>query len=399
MNLYYNGKTETWYTTEEHQTFGYLEETLSVEYPDPSHTSFNLAKSENNLGPLVGIMISRNKQNKLIGNEALINGLQKEVNQIGGMIILFPPEWVNSDYVNGFIYCTVKSTWLFAKAPLPNVVYNRIPFRQKEKHQAFYQACSILQTRNIPFFNPSFLNKWELYQLLSTEKRTQDYLPKTFLLKSYPQLLDIIDTYKNVYIKPLEGHKGQDITRIRKTQDNYYLVSSTKQSETLSTLENLWEEKWQSKPFLIQEEVKAALYQGNRYDFRLLVHFMEGNYRVSGIGVRQSERQDITTHIPSGGKLLPYENIAADSHHEIFQTLAENCGILLSSHYGFFGEFSIDATVDKEGNYFLFEINAKPMLFDEPHIEKTRCHKLAHLFFELTNFPVMRNEQGMNNPS
>lgn len=393
MNLFYNAKAETWYTTEEHLTFGQLEEALTVHSPDTSHVSYSLAKSGNNLGPLVGIMISRNKQKQLIGNEALINRLQKEVTQLGGMIILFPPEWVNSDYVNGFIYCTVNRKWLFAKAPLPNIVYNRIPFRQKERQDAFYQSCTILQTRNIPFFNPSFLNKWELYQLLNKEKNVQYFLPKTFLLRDYPQLLDTVETYKNVYIKPLEGHKGQDITRIRKTQDNYYLISTAKHTETRLSLENLWNEKWQSKQFLIQEEVNAALYQGNRYDFRILIHFVEGNYQVSGIGVRQSERQDVTTHIPSGGKLLPYENIEADSHHEFFQTLAENCGNLLSSHYGFFGEFSIDACVDKEGNYYLFEINAKPMLFDEPHIEKARCQRLSYLFFELTKFtPIGMNQ-------
>lgn len=386
MNLFYNETTETWYTNEKYYTFGHLEESLAVNEPDPAHPSFTLTTSDNHLGPLIGIMVARNKQKKLVGNETLIKGLQEEVSHLGGILILFPPEWVNSDYVNGFVYCSTNNRWMNAKAPFPNIVYNRIPFRSKEKQEVFYQALSYFQKKKIPFFNPSFLNKWELYQLLSKDSTTKDFLPKTFLLSDFNQLMDIVETYKNVYIKPIEGHKGQDIYRIRKTTNHEYMLSSTRHTEVLTSLEGFWKEKWQENHFLIQEEVNAALYQHNRYDFRILVHFNKGNYSVSGVGVRQSKQQDVTTHIPSGGKLIPYEEVETDSHNLFIQALAENCGNLLSSHYGFFGEFSIDACVDKEGKYFLFEINSKPMLFDESYIENTRYKRLSQLFFELTKF-------------
>ncbi|MCC5399972.1 hypothetical protein LMQ13_13720, partial [Staphylococcus aureus] len=63
------------------------------------------------------------------------------------------------------------------------------------------------------------------------------------------------------------------------------------------------------------------------------------------------------------------------------------CGEVLTKKYGFIGEFSIDACVDKEGNYYLFEVNAKPMLFDEVEIEEKRCQQLVKLFYTQTNFP------------
>jgi hypothetical protein len=62
--------------------------------------------------------------------------------------------------------------------------------------------------------------------------------------------------------------------------------------------------------------------------------------------------------------------------------VVEEAGKWLTDHWGFFGEFSIDAGVSSKGNYYLFEINSKPMSFDEQEIEKKRIKNLCRLFFQ-----------------
>jgi len=276
-----------------------------------------------------------------------------------------------------------------AKAPLPNIVYNRIAFRNTEKQAPFQKALSILQEKNIPFFNPSFLNKWDLYELLEKHPLLKNYLPETTLLSNFEQLEDFLEKYKCIYVKSLEGYKGKHIYRIEKITPSHYNVSTTKDTEIYSNLENLWNNYsiWQKKSFLIQKGIDSALFQGKRYDFRLLVTYKDEAYVLNGIGVRQSIQQDITTHIPSGGKLIPYQEVQSDSHDVFFETIAQHCGKLLTEQYGFFGEFSIDACIDKEGKYYIFEVNSKPMLFDEPHIEEARINHLLYLFYSLSNFP------------
>ncbi|MBR8645638.1 hypothetical protein KEH51_21385 [[Brevibacterium] frigoritolerans] len=43
---------------------------------------------------------------------------------------------------------------------------------------------------------------------------------------------------------------------------------------------------------------------------------------------------------------------------------------------GFLGEFSIDIGEDESGSLFIYEVNSKPMQFDEEEIETNR---LLHL--------------------
>lgn len=53
---------------------------------------------------------------------------------------------------------------------------------------------------------------------------------------------------------------------------------------------------------------------------------------------------------------------------------------------GFLGEFSIDIGEDESGSLFIYEVNSKPMQFDEVEIETNRLLHLKNLFIELT-FP------------
>ncbi|WLR42801.1 hypothetical protein LC087_00725 [Bacillus carboniphilus] len=60
--------------------------------------------------------------------------------------------------------------------------------------------------------------------------------------------------------------------------------------------------------------------------------------------------------------------------------LVNEIGHCLSSQLGKVGEFSLDLGITEEDQFVLFEINSKPMKFDEKPIEKARINALAELF-------------------
>ena len=64
--------------------------------------------------------------------------------------------------------------------------------------------------------------------------------------------------------------------------------------------------------------------------------------------------------------------------------MAEQTGKALSEQFGYFGEFSIDAGISQSGNYYIYEVNSKPMSFDENEIEERKISQLCRLFFQLT---------------
>ena len=150
-----------------------------------------------------------------------------------------------------------------------------------------------------------------------------------------------------------------------------------------------WGQFLLKKLYIAQKAIVPALYNGKRYDFRILVHYYNNQYQVTGIGIRQSIEQDITTHLPNGGRILPYQQLQTEEHDHFISEVAEQAGKLLSCEIGFFGEFSIDAGMTKNGQYVIYEINSKPMQFDEQEIEKKRFQNLARLFFELAGFKAI----------
>ena len=84
-----------------------------------------------------------------------------------------------------------------------------------------------------------------------------------------------------------------------------------------------------------------------------------------------------------GGKIYPYHQSQTKEVDGQLTEIAQTCGTVLSKQLGFIGEFSIDLGENEAGELFIYEVNSKPMQFDEVDIEKNRLFHLKKLFIEL----------------
>lgn len=390
VEIYYNQKTKNWSTLQQSNlTFGSNKEEISAAAPKEDQIAFQVRKINDNLGPIIGILVSYNQKKKLAGNGPLFLQLQQELSKQGGIILLFAPEDISEHEVAGFIFSLKDNRWVYAKTPLPHVVYNRVPFRKAEKQQSYKDAVQFFAKKNISFFNPTFLNKYDIYTLFKKHPILKAFLPPTILIADKNELYNFLVEHQNIYIKPAEGKKGNNIINIQLNTNCSIIAKTIKETKSFSTFLSFWDHfNFSDAPlsYIAQKTIEAAKYNGHRYDFRLLILYDKEAYSLQGVGIRQSVSQEITTHIPTGGKLIPYHEVQTKRHDQFIDTLVTHCGNCLSNQLGFFGEFSIDACVDTSGNYYIFEINSKPMRFDETEIEQARCRQLTKLFYQLANF-------------
>lgn len=338
-------------------------------------------------GPLVGIMAGRKLDGTIAGNGRLFMELQKKLISLGGISFVFTHEDAGTDFIDGYIFHPENNGWKKERFPYPNLVYNRIPFRKTEQQEECQRFFSKLKEKNIPFFNPCFIDKFELYQLLKGHRDLMHYMPDSMMVTGAEDLLLFLIRYKSIYLKPANSSKGKGIFRLRFDLDNKLEWQDKKTTRRFQTFENFWEEAQESlltKNYLAQEEIESAEYEGFRFDFRILAHAAADGYEVTGIGIRQSQDQDITTHVPSGGRMLPYRQVQTASHDKFIHTIVSPIGTTLSEQFGYFGEFSIDAAVSTTGKYYIFEVNSKPMSFDEPEIEASKIEQLCQLFLRLS---------------
>jgi glutathione synthase/RimK-type ligase-like ATP-grasp enzyme len=341
--------------------------------------------------PLIGILTIQKSDGSLAGNESLFVSIQQDLLSKGGISVVFTPEGLSKKEPKGYLYWPEKQKWLNVQSPLPHVVYNRIPSREAERTPEVLNVIAKLIKLNIPYFNPHFLDKILLYACLERSSQLKHYLPDTILIKTKEMLYSFLREKKQLYLKPSLSSQGKGIYRVRLVENQQiHLVGLDRDFyyDTMNEFWLVWSNQLLSQRYIAQQEIISSKINGQRFDFRILAHAKgsDQEYLVTGIGIRQSKRQDITTHLATGGTIIPYESIQTEEHDYFIEKVVQSCGKVLTEEFGFFGEFSIDATQSEEGNYYIFEINSKPMSFDEQSIERKHMDHLSQLFLELSGF-------------
>lgn len=391
MKIFYEDQNEEWYhnSRKTELSFGGEKVILSQQKADLNSLYFDLQVKENHVGPLVGIMTARNSDGKLVGNIPLFINLQIKLISLHGISFIFTLDDVNDNGINGYTYLPDQNRWYAISVPLPDLIYNRIPFRKSEENENFHTFVAAINEKNIPFFNPSFVDKFEIHQLFEMDSILQKYLPKTEKVSQKDTFFSFLKNNPSVYLKPSNSSRGKGIYLLKKIDQSDFLLQGLGSIQKFPTLQAFWKE-WgnvlKTENYIVQEAIQSAQIEGKRFDFRILAHAEKGTYTVTGVGIRQSQTQEITTHIPNGGRILPYRDLQTDEHDSFIKTVVGQIGITLTEGLGFFGEFSIDAGLSLDGKYFIYEVNSKPMSFDESEIDEKKINQLCRLFLQLTNF-------------
>lgn len=389
MNVFYDPEEQIWFHTKKNKKFTMGIEKILIPFrsaPPPSSLSFHfLLKDGEHLGPLIGILAEREEKKKIIGNKQLFKKLQREILVLGGLTVVFSPEDIG-EKVEGLLYLPSKNWWINVVIPFPHIIYNRIPSRKGEQSKKYVHAKETLTKKGCSLFNPCFINKYELYSILKRDEWLNHVLPDTILIKKASVLKKFIDKHVSLYMKPADSAMGKGIFKLSKDVDDSILLENYNKRVRFQNFDAFWKKlhvALATKEYIAQKEIAPLLFEGRRFDFRVLVHYSGNGYEITGIGVRQSGNQSITTHVPKGGRLLPSRKMIRPKDELFIEEVARRCGELLSKKLGFFGEFSIDAGITSEGKYVIYEVNSKPMSFDEQEIEMKRIKKLVELFHHL----------------
>ncbi|WP_074033890.1 YheC/YheD family protein [Bacillus massilinigeriensis] len=392
MKIYYDPWQEGWYHQDAAKGdvfFGAISSRLPfVTTPRGKNLSFEICFDEEkrSAGPLIGIMTAGQEGKSIPGNSPMFISIHHEAVRQHGLSIVFTPPAVAQHGITGYIYMDGK--WAKVKAPLPNVVYNRIPCPSEEKTNVFRCAKEILDEWRVPFFNPSFIDKLELYNAFQKNTFLATTMPKTINVSKKEDLESFLEENSRVYLKKRLSSRGKDMYALRLCNRAIEMLSHNG-STKYQSFHAFWEQnstRFLDSGYIAQQEVSPSLLNGRRYDFR--VHAVDGpkGYIVTGVGIRLSQKQNLTTHIPNGGILFPYEPIRTREHDRFFEKAVQEAGKLLAAEFGYFGEFSMDAGLSVHGEYVIFEINSKPMIFDETEIEQKRVELLTRLLFKRAGF-------------
>ncbi len=336
--------------------------------------------------PIIGILSGPHKQKPFSGDKQFFENIQHECMKHGAVSFVFTPLCIQHDAIEGFLVENGK--WMKKIFPYPHLVYNRLPTHSLEnkKHvQAFFRT---LENRNIPYFNRTFIDKWTAYAWLQNVKNALFQLPRTEPLTDTEEAVRFLKTYSFIYAKPVHGKMGKGIFTLSFHNENNILLTTHTKTKiiTIDDFRKLCSNLLKKRtPYIFQQGITLDECDNQKYDFRILLIKTESEWNVIGIGVRAADKSKITTHTVRGGKLLPRERVTSVHDFEQLTMIAKQAASQLANKEKTLRECSLDIGKDLEGNYWLFEINAKPMAFDERDIETKRISELVKTFYYVIN--------------
>ncbi|MEW8970874.1 MAG: YheC/YheD family protein [Mesobacillus sp.] len=360
--------------------------------PDLS-VSLHLFIDQNTLfiGPLIGILTSGFTPFPLrpIGERSMFFAKLLSVNKtVGALPFVFGEEHIDWDQglIEGYFF--VDGGWMKIKVPFPNVVYDRLPNRRTERKSELRSLKSRMQADYlIPWYNPGFFSKLDVFERLQQDDRAAEYLPETHQFSSFSVIERMLSNYGNVYVKPANGSLGLGIHQILFDKYNGYYYCRYRDQEGINKLtkfESL--EKLMKKIFhkrnlsqmIVQQGISLLRSEKRLIDFRVHTNKDEyGVWQVAAIAAKIAGQGSVTTHVNNGGIVKSLDELFEDrTERELYEKTLSEAALILSSILeknmeGIIGELGFDFGIDKSGKVWLFEANSKPgrSIFKHPKLK------------------------------
>ncbi|MBU9720743.1 MULTISPECIES: YheC/YheD family protein [Bacillaceae] len=326
------------------------------------------------------VIVSAKKGELFTGEMDFYKDLINSIEEHGGTGCVFPLSTRNRS-LSVYYWDNSKGDWIEKPHPRPHIIYNRYPYRHLENSKEVRAYFKKLKSQGIKFFNDSFFNKKDISELMGRDDILKHYYPTTVPLTNEGVLWSFLSKYPVIYIKDTHGSQGKGIWKIEKNGNKYQLFSQRKIFQDLSfpQLHYLLKDVYKSRDLLNQRCISITKINDTPYDFRVLMHHINGKWIFIGIGARGANEDGYTTHVPQGGKVLDMDEVPVKPEEDLVSHLGQQIGNLLESHYTV-KEFSFDVGIDMNKNVWVLDINSKPMSFDERHIQKKRIDNLTKIF-------------------
>ncbi|MDQ2084881.1 YheC/YheD family protein [Herbivorax sp. ANBcel31] len=339
--------------------------------PEEITYQIKLYKSQIILGPVIGFLISKNRD---YYNISFLNSNRDRMegyNQRGGLICAFSLEKINwqNKSAYGYYYNKNKNIWVEKKVPIPSVIYSRIFSIKPER------ITKLKKLTKDRVFNSYRFTKYELYEYFQKQEQLIKYLPKTELCKDIKQVTEFIENNNKVILKPINLSRGRGICIIEKTNYGYRIFDYRKNTEKKHRVRNkkllihfLNDGIFLNQTYLIQKYISLAKIESCPYDVRVVMQKVNKNkWGYIGEECRVGQKT-LLTNISRGGyavslKKAITKSFKEEDYEDIKTSIMQLCDKIcchMDRAGEHFGELGIDIGIDNEKKLWLIEINVLP---------------------------------------
>lgn len=231
------------------------------------------------------------------------------------------------------------------------------------------------------------VNTW-----LSRNPNTRSMIPLTKKL-TLQNLVDMLDQYKTLYVKPDIGSLGIDVHKIRKTESGLYLTSvigKKQKRKTFQTPRALYDHlhsKYGAKKMIVQKGIQLARIGRRPYDIRAMVQRKpRGKWTCTGFLVKVGKAGKIVTNYYQGGEIytiektfrkLGYPPLKRKKKIDELRSLSVRIARILSHKRSGMHEMGIDFAIDRNQKIWILEVNSnQPQFYPLRKLDRTAYERM-----------------------
>ncbi|OAB48136.1 YheC/YheD family protein [Paenibacillus antarcticus] len=324
---------------------------------------------------LVGILLNasmhRGIPRCITGQESLAN--YEEGAQVYGLIPVFLKlEDIDLETGRCVAYIKNDADYVLIDIPIPKVIHNRAIYINNSSHL----RISRLLNRGIIVFNVcNRYGKDEIHRRLSSNPSLNPFLPNTDTATPIA-IRRMMKQHHDLILKPCRGSIGQGIMRLRKVNTKWMLTYSNTPSigewKTITLnkeqLPPIVLRRISLQPFLVQERIPLAEYQGNAYDIRVTIQRgLQGLWQMTGMYAKIAPSNTFVTNIAQGATAVPVESILttsipSQSPLSVIQSIEQvtlEIAWSLSTQLPWLADFGMDIGITSEGKPYFIECNGR----------------------------------------
>lgn len=378
-----------------------LADRLCIPYSMNIRAQFLTDKNELQIGPVLGILISKNTLStpefvEVYGSfcQEIFEAAQKK--EAFCFVTNLDSIFITENHARGWIL--QDGIWQEATLPLPHVFYNRLGNRMRERSGVDYDRLQSIKASGIAVFNEQFIDKWEVHQLLSLTPMRK-YLPVTIKYTTYKSLLQMLRSFPVLFIKPIHGSEGRGILRLYRSTPNQYTLDQITMNgmerhsyKKVSEVVKYVSTKLKKKSYLIQQGINFVESSGMTVDFRVLLQKSRvASWKIVSLVARLGSPRTFVSNLAQGGKLESAGKLLKELRHHYptlpntakLKAIALEIAAALDGQLdGNYGEYGIDLGVDTHGQIWLIEVNSKPSKRNDAILEASKGPRpsVLHLY-------------------
>ncbi|WZY01243.1 YheC/YheD family protein [Bacillus sp. FSL W7-1360] len=332
--------------------------------PDDLNYDIYLKENHVHVGPVILYLVSKRMLRDL---DALRERIENTT-PFNGLILLSTPSHIDMDdkKITGYYFYPgshqTEASWKEGTFSYPDVIFKRVPIPTEVNNDLY-------ETLGGRLFNSTFFDKWDMWQWLAPHKTIKNHLPHTQQIHALDSIIEMLEMYPSVYLKPKHGSQGAGIIEVKKKKGSFQITDDSNtitHTDTLAKHPVIKKVMKKKKKYLIQQGVPVS-HDSRNIDFRV---YMQKDHTerwtCSGMIARFSKPGSITTnlrnldyllHGKEALKILFNSNDTAQLEQEIIAICKNACKHL--DEHGCFADIAIDFIIDHNQHVWLLEMNKR----------------------------------------